>query len=53
MPMTGGVGAELEATEEVQALCDQLREDIQARANEGGHEGQFQEFVAVKHKTQV
>jgi len=48
--LCGGTGEEKEATEEVQLLVNNLREDIEKKA---GLETPAEEFKAVKYKTQV
>ncbi|KAM3935838.1 cystatin-B-like [Leptodactylus fuscus] len=48
MPMCGGLGSAKPATEEVQALCDQLKAEV-----EGQHGKKYPTYVALTFKTQL
>uniref|UniRef100_A0A8C5P6S1 Cystatin domain-containing protein n=1 Tax=Leptobrachium leishanense TaxID=445787 RepID=A0A8C5P6S1_9ANUR len=48
MHKCGGLGKTMEATSEVQALCDQVKVEVEQKC-----EKNFTKFVAICYKTQV
>ena len=52
-PKVGGFGGARGADAEVQALCDQVKDAAQAKAQASGWNGMFTEFKAIEFTTQV
>ncbi|CAJ1403643.1 unnamed protein product [Effrenium voratum] len=51
--MAGGTSAAKEATDEVKAMCEALKNETQEKAQAAGWNGLFPEFTAHSFSTQV